>query len=135
MNRLFRTVDTRFTTADELQKAEEADDPPWRSRDDASGCALMEASMTGCGTAWRWVLWIPSGTGVTPAIQSGGVLSASAFGGLHRLRQEHGGINGSNLTVDMRRWAGTDSMALARPTSLDGTIVAIGAQKPTSVIF
>jgi uncharacterized protein (TIGR03437 family) len=64
-----------------------------------------------------------------PAISSGGVVSAGAFGGFTSVSPGSWiEIYGSNLAVDSRSWAGTDFNGINAPTSLDGTSVIIGGQ-------
>jgi uncharacterized protein (TIGR03437 family) len=76
------------------------------------------------------ILTVPSNTGVTPTIQSGGVVTASAFGDFATIAPGTWmEIYGSNLAVDSRGWAGTDFIGSSAPTSLDGTFVTIGGQK------
>lgn len=62
-----------------------------------------------------------------PQIASGGVVSASAFGGFASVAPGSWiEIYGSNLAVDARPWAGTDFNGVNAPTSLDGTSATIG---------
>lgn len=64
-----------------------------------------------------------------PAITSGGVVSASAFGGFSSVAPGSWiEIYGSNLAADTRGWAGSDFTGINAPTSLDGTSVTIGGQ-------
>ena len=64
-----------------------------------------------------------------PAIPSGGVVSASAFGGLPSVSPGSWiEIYGSNLAADTRGWGGNDFNGINAPTSVDGTSVAIGGQ-------
>lgn len=65
----------------------------------------------------------------TPAIPSGGVISASAYGGFKSIAP--GGwieVFGSNLAANMREWADADFRGVNAPTALDGTKVTIGGQ-------
>jgi len=64
-----------------------------------------------------------------PAISSGGVVSASAFGGFASVAPGSWiEIYGSNLASDTRGWLGSDFSGANAPTSLDGTSVTIGGQ-------
>jgi uncharacterized protein (TIGR03437 family) len=75
------------------------------------------------------VLKAPS-TSATPAIQSGGVVSASAFGGFTSAAPGSWiEIYGSSLATDTRSWAGSDFNGTAAPTALNGTGVTIGGQR------
>lgn len=70
----------------------------------------------------------PTVTGV-PAIGTGGIISASGFGGGPGITP--GGwleIYGTNLAVDTRNWTSADFNGNNAPTSLDGTSVLIGGQ-------
>jgi uncharacterized protein (TIGR03437 family) len=62
-----------------------------------------------------------------PAISTGGVVSASAFGGFTAVSPGSWiEIYGSNLATDTRTWGSADFNGLNAPTSLDGTSVTIG---------
>ena len=64
-----------------------------------------------------------------PAISSGGVLSATAFGGFTSVSPGSWiEIYGSNLATNTRSWAGADFNGVNAPTSLDGTTVTIGGK-------
>jgi uncharacterized protein (TIGR03437 family) len=64
-----------------------------------------------------------------PAISSGGVISASAFGGFTSVSPGSWiEIYGLNLAADTRSWSGSDFSGVNAPTSLDGTSVTIGGQ-------
>jgi uncharacterized protein (TIGR03437 family) len=64
-----------------------------------------------------------------PTIQSGGIVSAGAFGGFRTVAPGSWiEIYGSNLAVDSRSWAGSDFSGINAPTSLDGTKVTVGGQ-------
>jgi uncharacterized protein (TIGR03437 family) len=64
-----------------------------------------------------------------PAISSGGVVSASAFGGFAQVCPGSWiEIYGNNLASDMRSWGGPDFTGINAPTSLDGTTVTIGGK-------
>jgi uncharacterized protein (TIGR03437 family) len=64
-----------------------------------------------------------------PAITSGGVTSASAFGGFTSVAPGSWiEIYGSNLASDTRPWAGADFSGVNAPASLDGTSVTIDGQ-------
>jgi uncharacterized protein (TIGR03437 family) len=69
-------------------------------------------------------------TGSAAAIQSGGVVTASAFGGF---RNAAPGpwieIYGSGPATDTRSWATADFSGSNAPTSLNGTSVTIGGQR------
>ena len=64
-----------------------------------------------------------------PAIQAGGVVSASSYG---QFRSVAPGswleIYGSNLSTGSREWAGGDFSGVNAPVSLEGTSVRIGGQ-------
>jgi uncharacterized protein (TIGR03437 family) len=65
--------------------------------------------------------------GALPSIKSGGVISASAFGGFPAITPSGWSeIYGSNLATGMRSWAATDFHGLTAPNVLDGTSVSIG---------
>jgi uncharacterized protein (TIGR03437 family) len=67
--------------------------------------------------------------GSPPSIQSGGVVSAGAFGQFTSVAPASWiEIYGSNLATDSRGWAGADFSGVNAPTSLDGTKVTIGGQ-------
>jgi uncharacterized protein (TIGR03437 family) len=67
----------------------------------------------------------PSG----PSITSGGVISASAFGGFSTVAPgSWTEIYGSNLATSVRSWTGADFTGTTAPTSLDGNSVTIGGQ-------
>ena len=62
-----------------------------------------------------------------PAIQSGGVVSASAFGQFRAIAPGSWlEIYGSNLSTGSREWAGADFSGVNAPVSLEGTSVRIG---------
>ena len=64
-----------------------------------------------------------------PAIATGGVVSASAFGEFTSISPGSWiEIYGSNLAAATRSWAGTDFSGVNAPTSLDGTSVTIDGQ-------
>ena len=64
-----------------------------------------------------------------PAISSGGVVSASAFGGFKPIAPGSWiEIYGSNLGASVRGWTDADFKGVNAPTSLDGTKVTIGGQ-------
>lgn len=64
-----------------------------------------------------------------PAITSGGVVSASAFGEFPSAAPGSWiEIYGSNLATDTRGWLSSDFTGINAPTSLDGTSVTIGTQ-------
>jgi uncharacterized protein (TIGR03437 family) len=69
-------------------------------------------------------------TTTTPTIQSGGVVTASAFGGFkHAAPGSWIEIYGSGLATDTRGWAGSDFNGTNAPTALNGTSVTIGGQR------
>jgi uncharacterized protein (TIGR03437 family) len=74
----------------------------------------------------------PNGGTVTssfPAIKSGGVVSAGAFGQFSSIAPGTWiEIYGSNLAADARSWTGADFNGPNAPISLDGTSVTIGGQ-------
>jgi len=64
-----------------------------------------------------------------PAVASGGVISAGAFGGFTAVAPGSWiEIYGSNLAAHSRSWSGADFNGIDGPTSLDGTSVTIGGQ-------
>ena len=64
-----------------------------------------------------------------PAISTGGVVSASGFGGFSDISPGSWiEIYGSNLSLNTRGWAGSDFNGNNAPTSLDGTTVTIDGQ-------
>jgi uncharacterized protein (TIGR03437 family) len=64
-----------------------------------------------------------------PAISSGGVVSALAFGGFTSVAPGSWlEIYGSNLATTARSWTGADFDGIYAPTALDGTSVTIGGQ-------
>jgi uncharacterized protein (TIGR03437 family) len=64
-----------------------------------------------------------------PAISTGGVVSASSFGGFSAISPGSWiEIYGSNLSLDTRGWAGSDFNGNNAPTSLEGTTVTIDGQ-------
>lgn len=76
------------------------------------------------------VLTVPGASGLPPSIQSGGVVSASAFGGFSTIAPGTWvEIYGSNLAGASREWAGADFVGSTAPKSLDGTIVKIAGQQ------
>jgi len=63
------------------------------------------------------------------SLPSGGVVSASAFGGFSAISPGSWiEIYGGNLSLDTRGWAGSDFNGNNAPTSLDGTTVTIDGQ-------
>ncbi len=69
-------------------------------------------------------------SGSPPAIKSGGVVSASAFGQFTSIAPGSWiEIYGSNLAADSRSWTVSDFTGVNAPTSLDGTTVTIGGQQ------
>ena len=76
------------------------------------------------------LLTAPGTGGNAPAIQSNGVVSASAFGGFTSIAPGTWvEIYGSSLAGSSREWAGSDFKGSTAPTSLDGTSVAIAGQQ------
>ena len=81
----------------------------------------------GFGTVFS--LTLPATTPSTPAISSGGIVSASAFGGFTSVAPGSWiEIYGTGLAADSRSWTGADFTGVNAPTSLDGTSVTIGGQ-------
>jgi len=78
-------------------------------------------------------LLTPSGSssgGSAPAINSGGVVSAAAFGGFSSIAPGTWvEIYGTNLAADTREWATADFSGSNAPTSLDRTSVVIANQQ------
>lgn len=75
-------------------------------------------------------LLTPSTFTAAPAIKSGGVVSAGAFGALPATSPGSWiEIYGSNLAVDTRQWTTGDFNGANAPTMLEGTWVTIGGQK------
>jgi uncharacterized protein (TIGR03437 family) len=73
--------------------------------------------------------------GSAPSVNSGGVVSASAFGEFTSVAPGSWiEIYGSNLAPDTRTWTGGDFNGVDAPESLDGTSVTIGGQ-PAYVAF
>jgi uncharacterized protein (TIGR03437 family) len=69
------------------------------------------------------------GSGAVPAIQPGGVVSASAFGQFSAVAPGSWiEIYGTNLATTTRTWTGADFSGLNAPVTLDGTKVTIGGQ-------
>lgn len=66
----------------------------------------------------------------TPSISSGGVVSASGFGGFNSIAPGSWiEIYGTNLATTTRQWATGDFSGANAPTSLDGNSVTIGGQQ------
>ncbi|MBV9506483.1 MAG: hypothetical protein JO323_15920 [Acidobacteriia bacterium] len=64
-----------------------------------------------------------------PSISSGGVISASGFGGFASISPGSWiEIYGSSLAADTRGWTSADFNGNNAPTSLDGTTVTVGGQ-------
>jgi uncharacterized protein (TIGR03437 family) len=64
-----------------------------------------------------------------PAVGSGGIVSASAFGGFTSVSPGSWiEIYGSNLASDARSWESSDFNGASAPTSLDGTSVSVGGR-------
>ena len=64
-----------------------------------------------------------------PTINSGGVISAAAYGGFHAIAPGSWiEIYGTDLASDSRGWEISDFNGVNAPTSLDGTSVTIGGQ-------
>jgi uncharacterized protein (TIGR03437 family) len=69
-------------------------------------------------------------TPALPAVNSGGVISAGAFGAFKAASPGSWvEIYGSNLAIDTRSWTESDFTGINAPTSLDGTFVTISGQK------
>jgi uncharacterized protein (TIGR03437 family) len=74
-------------------------------------------------------LTLPTVAASVPAISSGGIVSASAFGGFTAVAPGSWiEIYGTGLAADSRSWTGADFTGNTAPTSLDGTSVTIGGQ-------
>ncbi|HWC97899.1 MAG TPA: hypothetical protein VG456_14150 [Candidatus Sulfopaludibacter sp.] len=83
----------------------------------------------GLADSLSMVLTVPGTSGTAPAIQSGGVVSASAFGGFTAIGPGTWiEIYGSNLAGSSREWAGADFNGTTAPIKLDGTTVQIAGQ-------
>jgi len=68
-------------------------------------------------------------TPTAPAVASGGVVTASGFGGFSSIAPGSWiEIYGANLALDRRSWAASDFQGATAPTALDGTTVTIGGQ-------
>ncbi len=68
-------------------------------------------------------------TPTAPSVSSGGVTSASAFGGLPAVAPGSWiEIYGTNLSTSRRQWGSGDFQGVNAPTSLDGASVSIGGQ-------
>jgi uncharacterized protein (TIGR03437 family) len=64
-----------------------------------------------------------------PAVNSGGVVSASAFGAFSSIAPGSWiEVYGANLSLNRRSWGASDFTGVNAPTSLDGTSVTIGGQ-------
>jgi uncharacterized protein (TIGR03437 family) len=82
-----------------------------------------------------WPATNPPLANPAPAIGSGGVVSASAFGEFTSVSPGSWiEIYGSNLAVDSRFWTASDFSGGNAPTSLDGTSVTIGG-RPAFIDF
>jgi uncharacterized protein (TIGR03437 family) len=81
------------------------------------------------GIAVLFGLALCRGQGSLPSIESGGVISAGAFGAFTSVAPGSWiEIYGFNLAAAPRLWAGSDFSGTSAPTSLDGTSVIIGGQ-------
>ena len=80
------------------------------------------------GTIYDYVqIYQPGGP---PAINTGGVLSASGFGAFTSIAPGSWiEIYGSNLASDTRSWTAADFTGIDAPTSLDGTKVTINGEQ------
>ena len=89
---------------------------------DASG----KIYVADCGNDRIRVLIPPAGL---PAITSGGLISAGAFGGFTAVAPGSWiEIYGTNLASASRSWGGSDFDGVNAPTAIDGTSVTIGGQ-------
>jgi uncharacterized protein (TIGR03437 family) len=80
------------------------------------------------GTVFDY-LQIYQAPAASPVVSTGGVVSASAFGGFTSVSPGSWiEIYGANLAGDTRGWTGSDFNGVNAPTSLDGTSVSIGGQ-------
>lgn len=71
----------------------------------------------------------PVPTVAPPVVNTGGVVSASAFGQFSSVAPGSWiEIYGQNLAVDTRSWKSSDFQGINAPESLDGTYVTIGGQ-------
>ncbi len=74
-------------------------------------------------------LLTPSASNAPPAIQDGGVVTASAFGAFNTVAPGSWiEIYGSNLAINTRTWTAKDFNGSTAPAVLDGTTVTIGGQ-------
>ena len=91
------------------------------------------------GRGWKALSWTgafaaiamfaPASCQAQPAVASGGVVSAGAFGGFTAVAPGSWiEIYGSNLATNSRSWSGADFNGINGPKSLDGTSVTIGGQ-------
>jgi len=88
---------------------------------------LKAVSWTGVFAAIT--MFAPALCRAQPAVASGGVVSAGAFGGFKAVAPGYWiEIYGSNLAADTRSWSSADFSGTEGPTSLDGTSVTIGGQ-------
>jgi uncharacterized protein (TIGR03437 family) len=91
------------------------------------GRGLKALSWTGAFAAITMLA--PASCQAQPAVASGGVISAGAFGGFTAVAPGSWiEIYGSNLAVDSRSWSSADFNGINGPNSLDGTSVTIGGQ-------
>lgn len=89
----------------------------------------------GGGVSLAMTLTIAPKVSTAPAVQSGGVISASQFGAFGAIAPGSWiEIYGVNLAATHRVWSSSDFVAGVAPTSLDGVTVTIGGQ-PAFVEF
>ncbi len=95
-----------------------------------AGSYTVTASASGAGTLAVFNLTNQAQTSSgTPAIASGGVVSASAFGEFASAAPGSWiEIYGTNLASDSRSWQASDFNGMNAPIVLDGTSVTIGGQ-------
>jgi uncharacterized protein (TIGR03437 family) len=99
---------------------------PWGIAIGKSGAIYVGDHLNG---AVRLLTPTSSVTGKPPAVNAGGVVSASAFGEFTSAAPGSWiEIYGSNLAPDTRTWTGSDFNGVNGPESLDGTSVTIGGQ-------
>lgn len=90
---------------------------------------VLSDTATGGGTPILLGVTVGAAGDARPAVSSGGVVSASAFGGFASIAPGSWiEIYGANLAVDTRVWGGSDFTGVNAPTSLDGTFVSIGGE-------
>src|ERR1035438_7843354 len=92
------------------------------------GRGLKALAWTGAFAAIT--MFAPAWCQAQPAVASGGVVSAGAFGGFSAVAPGSWiEIYGSNLAAHSRSWSGADFNGIDGPTSLDGTSVTIDRKR------